>query len=69
MKMVKSVTLALENCEEITFKYPSEIYMLETGDIKERYVSCCNTITKQKCVDGFSVIFGKDCGGTRFILS
>lgn len=59
---VKSVTLVLENCEEVTFKYPSEIYMLETGDIKERYVSYCNTIGKQKYVDGFSVVFGKDCG-------
>lgn len=59
---VKSITLVLENCEEITFKYPSEIYMLKTGDIKERYVSYSNTITKQKYTEGFSVIFGKDCG-------
>lgn len=62
MKMVKSITLVLENCEEITFEYPSEIYMLKTGDIKERYVSYCNTIDKQKYVDGFSIVFGKDCG-------
>ena len=59
---VKSITLVLENCEEVTFNYPSEIYMLKTGDIKEHYVSYVNTITKQKYVDGFSVVFGKDCG-------
>ncbi len=62
MKMVKSITLVLENCEKITFEYPSEIYMLNTGDIKERYESYCNTIDKQKYVDGFSIVFGKDCG-------
>ena len=38
MKIVKSVTLVLENCEEITFECPSEIYMLKAGDIKERYI-------------------------------
>ena len=31
MKMVKSITLVLENCEEITFEYPSEIYMLKNS--------------------------------------
>lgn len=36
--------------------------MLKTCDIKEKYVSYYNTITKQKYVDGFSIIFGKDCG-------
>lgn len=59
---VKSVTLVLENCEEVTFQYPSEIYMLKTGDIKERYVSYCNAIDKRKYVDGFSIVFGKDAG-------
>lgn len=59
---VKSISLILENCESATFNYPSEVYMLKTGDIKERYVSYCNTITKQKYVDGFSIVFGGHCG-------
>lgn len=60
--IVKSVTLVLENCEEVTFQYPSEIYMFQSGEIKEQYVSYSNCISKQKYVDGFSIVFGKDCG-------
>ena len=59
---VKSISLILENCESVTFKYPSEVYMLKTSDIKEKVVSYCNTITKQKYVDGFSIVFGGHCG-------
>lgn len=59
---VKSISLILENCESVTFNYPSEVYMLKTSDIKEKVVSYYNTITKQKYVDGFSIIFGGHCG-------
>ena len=59
---VKSVTLVLENCEQITFDYPSEIYMLNTGDIKEYFVSYGNSIGKQRYVDGFFIIFDNNSG-------
>lgn len=59
---IRSITLFLENCEEVTFNYPSEIFMLHTGDIKEYFMSWGNSIGKQRYVDGFSIIFGKNCG-------
>lgn len=59
---VKSISLIFENCESVTFNYPSEVYMFETSDIKEHFMSWGNSIGIIKYVDGFSIIFGKGCG-------
>lgn len=59
---VSSITLIFENCEEVTFQYPSEIFMLDTGYVKEYYISYSNGLHKQKYIDGFSIVFQKDSG-------
>lgn len=51
---VKSITLVLENCEEMVLKYPDVVYF----DIYKPYStfnSYMNVISKSDCVKGFSM--------------
>jgi hypothetical protein len=61
MKVVK-IHLVLENCESLVFKYPEEVFCLQTSDIKEHYVSYSNGIQKQKHIDGFTIVFNSHSG-------
>lgn len=61
MKVTK-IHLVLENCESIVFKYPEEVFCLQTSDIKEHYVSYSNGIRKQKYIDGFVIVFNSHSG-------
>lgn len=61
MKVTK-IHLVLENCESIVFKYPEEVFCLQTSAIKEHYVSYSNGIQKQKYVDGFTIVFNSHSG-------
>lgn len=61
MKVVK-IHLVLENCESIVFKYPEEVFCLQTSDIKEHYISYSNGIQKQKYIDGFTIAFNSYSG-------
>lgn len=61
MKVTK-IHLVLENCESIVFKYPEEVFCLQTSDIKEHYVSYSNCINKQKYIDGFTIVFNSHSG-------
>lgn len=55
MTTVKSIELILENCEAITFKYP-DVCILEVGEVRTGFVSCCNVIGKETTLDGFSIV-------------
>lgn len=61
MKVTK-IHLVLENCEGVVFKYPEEVFCLQTSDIKEHYVSYSNCIQKQKYIDGFTIVFNSHSG-------